>query len=160
MNDDKILVLIAARISKAENLEDKVILDQWLEENRINQDKFQKIHEVWKSENYRDLSFRQKFNRKYITKGLIQETLGSVVGFAIGLWISNSFTHYVKERRNIKNLYGVLGRKQVVVNEIPEWMQFFLSVILGYIALELINYFFQSKSHIKIWTYIYQKYKS
>jgi len=75
----------------------------------------------------------------------------------VGLWVSNTFTHYVKEKRSVKNLFGVLGRKEKVVNDIPEWAQFCMSVILGFIALELINYFFQSKSHLKIWNYINAK---
>lgn len=154
MEDPGILKLIASRLSRTESAIEKMELQVWLSESKNNQMLFDKIKDLWEKTPGLTLSLSQRFNRKYIAKGLLQETIGSLVGFAIGLWISNSFTHYVKERRNLKNLYGVLGRKQVVVNEIPEWMQFCISVILGFIALEIINYFFHSKGHIKILNFV------
>jgi hypothetical protein len=51
---------------------------------------------------------------------VIQKTIGNLVGFAIALLVSNSFTHYVTERRSIKNLFGLAGRKKVIVNDMPE----------------------------------------
>lgn len=92
-----------------------------------------------------------------MTNVVISKTLGNLVGFAVGLLISNSFTHYVTERRSVKNLFGLAGRKKIVVNEIPEWVQYGLSIVLGFIVLELINYFFESKKHIFVWNYLKSK---
>ena len=92
-----------------------------------------------------------------MTNVVIQKTLGNLVGFAIGFFVTNSFTHYVTERRSVKNLFGLAGRKKVVVNEIPEWIQYGLSILLGFIVLELINHFFDSKKHILILDYIKKK---
>ncbi|MBC7390200.1 MAG: hypothetical protein H7329_13370 [Opitutaceae bacterium] len=154
MQDASILKLISSRLEGTESEDESSKLQVWLNQSLENQILYEKTKYLWLNNESLTLTLSQRFNKKYIAKGLFQETIGSLVGFAIGMWVSNSFTHYVKEKRNLKNLYGVLGRKEVVVNEIPAWMQFCLSVILGFIVLEIINYFFQSKSHIKIWNYI------
>jgi hypothetical protein len=73
------------------------------------------------------------------------------------LLVSNSFTHYVTERRSIKNLFGLAGRKKVVVNDMPEWFQYGVSLLLGFLVLEVINHFFESKKHILVWNFIKAK---
>lgn len=156
-HDPKILMLIASRLSGSETESENEELNAWLSFHKDNQFLFNEIKNTWQQGGGKTLALRERFSKKYIARGLIQETIGSLVGFIVGLWVSNTFTHYVKEKRSVKNLFGVLGRKEKVVNDIPEWAQFCMSVILGFIALELINYFFQSKSHLKIWNYINAK---
>jgi hypothetical protein len=57
----------------------------------------------------------------------------------------------------LKNLFGLGGRKKVVVNEIPEWLQNGIAILVGFIVLELINHFFQSKKYLVIWEFIRRK---
>lgn len=154
MNDPKILVLISKHIEGKENAEEKTEFQNWLSEDKNNQVIYSKIKNTWLGIEELPTPFFKKFNRKYMTNVVIQKMLGNLVGFAVGVLITNSFTHYVTERRSVKNLFGLAGRKKVQVNDTPEWVQYGLSILLGFIVLEVINHFFSSKKHIKIWNYI------
>jgi len=70
------------------------------------------------------------------------------------MWVTTTFSHNVLERKNIKNLFGIMSRKNVVVDDIPHWMQVGISILVGFIVLELINYFFQTKQYLLLWKYI------
>lgn len=154
MNDPKILVLISKHIEGKENAEEKTEFENWLNEDKSNQIIYSKIKNTWLGIDEKPTPFFRKFNRKYMTNVVIQKTLGNLVGFAVGVMITNSFTHYVTERRSVKNLFGLAGRKKVLVNDTPEWIQYGLSILLGFIVLEVINHFFESKKHIRIWNFI------
>ena len=67
------------------------------------------------------------------------------------------FSHYILERRGLQNLFGLAGRKKVAVHLIPEWIQGVIAILIGFIALELINHFFQTKKHLIAWNYIKKK---
>ncbi len=157
MNDPKILVLISKHIEGKENPEEKAEFTNWLNESENNQVIYSKIKNTWLGIEELPTPFFKKFNRKYMTNVVIQKTLGNLVGFAVGVLITNSFTHYVTERRNVKNLFGLAGRKKVQVNDTPEWVQYGLSILLGFIVLEVINHFFASKKHILVWNFIKAK---
>lgn len=157
MNDPKILVLISKHIEGKENEEEKTEFENWLNEDKNNQKIYSKIKNTWLGIEELPTPFFRKFNRKYMTNVVIQKTLGNLVGFAVGVLITNSFTHYVTERRSVKNLFGLAGRKKVQVNDTPEWVQYGLSILLGFIVLEVINNFFSTKKHIKIWNFIKAK---
>lgn len=154
MNDPKVLVLISKHIEGKENAEEKTEFENWLNDDKNNQAIYSKIKNTWLGIDEKPTPFFRKFNRKYMTNVVIQKTLGNLVGFAVGVLITNSFTHYVTERRSAKNLFGLAGRKKIQVNDTPEWVQYGLSILLGFIVLELINHFFSSKKHILIWNYI------
>jgi zinc transporter ZupT len=157
MNDPKILVLVSKHISGEETSDEKKEFENWLNQDINNTVLFNKIKNTWLDIKEEPTPFYKKFNRKYMTNVVIQKTLGNLVGFAVGVLITNSFTHYVTERRSVKNLFGLVGRKKVLVNETPEWVQYGLSILLGFIVLELINHFFESKKHILIWNFIKNK---
>lgn len=157
MNDPKILVLISKHISKEETLEEKKEFTSWLNQSKENTIIFDKIKNTWLGIEQKPTPFFKRFTKTYLTKVVIQKAIGNLVGFAIALLVSNSFTHYVTERRSIKNLFGLAGRKKVVVNDMPEWFQYGVSLLLGFLVLEFINYFFESKKHIMIWDFIKAK---
>lgn len=158
MQDPKFLALISKHISGKETSPEKEELLNWLDESEKNKTLYNMVKKTWEDSEEESITFRKKFTRKNITHILVQQTLGNFIGFAVGIWVTNSFTHYVTEKRSIKNLFGLAGRKQVLVNETPEWIQYGLSIILGFITLELINYFFQTKQHVFIWDYIKKGY--
>lgn len=160
MNDPKILVLISKHIEGKENSEEKTEFENWLNEDSNNQVIYTKIKNTWLGIEEVPTPFFKKFNRKFITNVVIQKTLGNLVGFAVGVLITNSFTHYVTERRNVRNLFGLAGRKKVQVNDTPEWVQDALSILLGFIVLEVINHFFESKKHIQVWNFIKSKFNT
>jgi hypothetical protein len=75
-----------------------------------------------------------------------------------GMWVTAMFSHYVLEKRGINNLFGLAGRKKVAVDEIPEWLQSGIAILVGFITLELINHFFQAKKYLIVWGYIKRSY--
>lgn len=157
MNDPKILVLISKHIEGKETPNEKEEFSTWLKSNDHNEALFVKIKNAWLGTDELTTPFFKRFNRKYLTKVLIQKTIGNLVGFAVGVLVTNSFTHYVTERRSVKNLFGLAGRKQVQVNDTPEWVQYILAVLLGFIVLEAVNYCFESKKHIQLFDFIKNK---
>jgi hypothetical protein len=94
------------------------------------------------------------FTTKKMTDFLVNEVLGRFVGFIVGMSTTSWFSHYVHEKKSIKNLFGLMPRKKVLVNTTPEWLQWTLSALVGFIMLELINYFFRNKMYIPIWEFI------
>ncbi|HSZ24173.1 MAG TPA: hypothetical protein VK766_00560 [Cytophagaceae bacterium] len=90
---------------------------------------------------------------------LLGEILGRFVGFIVGMWSTSMFSKVVYEKKGIKNLFGLAGRKKIVVNTTPEWLQFTISIIVGFIMLELVSYFFKNKYYLSIWLFI-QKHSS
>jgi zinc transporter ZupT len=154
MNDPKILVLISKHIEGNEAPDEKVEFTNWLNENENNAVIYSKIKNIWLGIDELPTPFLKKFNKKYLTNLVIQKTVGNLVGFAVGVLITNSFTHYVTEKRSVKNLFGLAGRKKIQVNDAPEWVQYGLSIFLGFIVLELINHFVASKKHVQVWKFI------
>ncbi len=157
MNDPKILVLISKHIEGNETSEEQSEFSSWRKESENNQLLFLKIKNMWMDIKEEPTPFLKKFSRNYLTKVVIQKTLGNLVGFAVGILVTNSFTHYVTERKSIKNLFGLAHRKQIQVNDTPEWVQYTVSVLLGFIVLEMINHFFETKKHVLIFDFIKNK---
>lgn len=148
MQDPRILGLIAKQLSTRQSSLEQEELTAWLNENPLNRDLYERIKATWINGESEQITLRKRFTRKHLTSGLAQEILANFIGFVVGMWVSKTFTHEVLERKGLKNLFGLLGRKKKVVNDIPEWMQFCISVLLGFIVLELVLYFFQAKKHI------------
>jgi hypothetical protein len=80
------------------------------------------------------------------------------VGFVVGMWTTSLFSKVVYEKKGIKNLFGLAPRKKIVVNTTPEWLQFVISALVGFIMLELINYFFKKKLYVPIWEFVKNKF--
>jgi len=102
------------------------------------------------------------FTKKKIVDFIINEVLGKFVGFIGGMWTTSWFSYHVYEKKGIKNLFGMLPRKKIVVNTTPEWLQWIICAVIGFIMLELINYFFQHKLYLKIFNYgkqLYARYR-
>jgi hypothetical protein len=100
------------------------------------------------------------FTTKKATDFLVNEVLGRFVGFIVGMSTTSWFSHYVHERKSIKNLFGLMPRKKVLVNTTPEWLQWVISALVGFIMLELINYFFRNKMYVPIWEFIKRQWTS
>jgi len=94
------------------------------------------------------------FTKDKILSFLVNEMLGRFVGFVIGMWSTSLFSYYVYEKKSFKNLFGLTGRKKVLVSTTPEWLQMIISIVIGFIILELINYFFKHKLYLPIWEFI------
>ncbi|AMS26451.1 hypothetical protein AEM51_04860 [Bacteroidetes bacterium UKL13-3] len=77
----------------------------------------------------------------FITK----KVLGNFIGISVGVWVASKFNHTVIERKSLKNIFGLAHQKTTIVQEIPNWMQTIIAIMLGYVALEVVHYFFKSK---------------
>jgi len=94
------------------------------------------------------------FTKDKMVSFLVNEMLGRFVGFVIGMWSTSLFSYYVYEKKSFKNLFGLAGRKKVLVSTTPQWLQMVISIVIGFIILELINYFFKHKLYLPIWEFI------
>ena len=150
--------MLTKQLAGESSTEEKELFLKWLDKAEENKHLFNNVKRLWDGPAPEvSLSFRERYNRQRIKDILYKQTLGNFIGFVVGMWVTTSFSHYELERRSLKNLFGLAGRRKVVVNEIPEWLQGALAILIGFITLELINHFFQSKKHIQIWEYLKRK---
>ncbi len=152
--------MLTKHLAKQETEEENKQFLEWVDKDRKNKILFDKVKNIWNEENGGILHLRARFTKHKIKDFIFKQAIGNLVGFSVGLWVTTTFSHYVLERRNIKNLFGLAGRKKVEVNDMPEWFQKCLAVLMGFIALELINHFFQSKKHLVVWEFLKKKYSS
>ena len=169
MQDTIIWNLISRHLAEDESKEDKEMFLEWFNQSEKNKEYFYKVKDIWdhseiKNEEFLKIkaswAFREKFSFTRIRNFIYQQALGNLVGFTVGMWATTTFSHSVLERKSIKNLFGLVKRKNVVVDEIPHWMQVGLSILVGFIVIELINYFFQTKQYLVLWNYIRRTVKS
>jgi len=169
MQDPKLWHLLSRHLAEDESEEDKEIFLTWFNQSEKNKEYFSKVKNVWDhSVTLNELPFksrvllacREKFTFHRIKNFILQKSLGNLVGFVVGMWVTTTFSHTVLERKNIRNLFGIVKRKSIQVDDIPQWQQVVISILVGYIVLELINYFFQTKKYVVLWNYITKPKKS
>lgn len=159
MKDYEIWLMITRHLAKDETEQEKEVFLVWLHQNNNNQLYFNKVKKLWDAEaedetgttKPRKLTLMEQLTLPNIVDFITKQALGNIIGIAVGLWVSKTFTHSVLERRNINNLFGLGHRKTTIVNEIPQWQQTTISILVGYIALEMVHYFLQSKQFIALW---------
>lgn len=159
MKDYEIWLMITRHLAKDETEQEKEVFFVWLHQNNNNQRYFNKVKKLWDAEaedetgttEPRKLTLMEQLTLPNIVDFITKQALGNIIGIAVGLWVSKTFTHSVLERRNIHNLFGLGHRKTTIVNEIPQWQQTTISILVGYIALEMVHYFLQSKQFIALW---------
>lgn len=165
MQDTVIWSMMLRHLAGEESADQKDKFFRWWEQSEENRLVYAGVKQIWDADQVKKLhvdqnasaGFWKQFTPKKIKKFILDQALGNLVGFIVGMWITSSFTHYVVEGRNIRNLFGLAGRRKIAVNDMPEWLQSGIAILLGFIVLELINYFFQSKRHIYIWNYLKSK---
>ncbi|HEY3372168.1 MAG TPA: hypothetical protein VGK10_15035 [Prolixibacteraceae bacterium] len=163
MQDSITWNLLSRHLAKDESKEEKAEFQDWFNQSEKNKAYFYQVEGLWNHSEIMDdefskmkasWAFREKFSFLRIKKFILQQALGNLVGFSVGMWVTTTFSHSVLERKNIKNLFGIMKRKDVTVNDIPHWLQVGISILVGFIVLELINYFFQTKQYLILWKYI------
>jgi hypothetical protein len=83
------------------------------------------------------------FTVNKIKRLIISETIGRFLAFIIGLSSTKLFTYTVIEEKKLRNLFGILPRKHIVVHRAPHWVEMLFAVLVGFIVMELFNYLFQ-----------------
>jgi hypothetical protein len=162
MQDSKTWNMLSQYLSGEYAPEQKEAFLKCIDENEKNKALYLKMKSIWEDEkavsasirNEMPLTFIGRFSMQKMKNFVVNQALGNLVGFTIGMWVTASFSHQVLERRSIHNLFGLAGRKKVEVNDIPEWLQNGIAIIAGFIVLEIINHFFQTKKHVAIWLYL------
>ncbi|MBL7911985.1 MAG: hypothetical protein JNJ41_13085 [Bacteroidia bacterium] len=162
MQEQKTWNMLIKHLSQEDSNAEKELFSKWIEKDEKNKVLFDKVKALWNDENNSGGSlnptaaptFFGRFTKEKMKGFLFNQTIGNLVGFVIGMWVTTMFSHHVLERRGLKNLFGLTGRKKVAVNEIPEWLQSGIAILVGFITLELINHFFQTKKHLIVWDYI------
>lgn len=150
--------MLSKRFAGEETAEEKTIFTEWFNKSATNKAFFHRMKGVWDDPSGSNIStptltLREKFSRRGIKNYVLKLTLGKFIGFVVGMWVTTLFSHYVLERKSIKNLFGLVKRKQIEVNTIPEWLQGLFAILIGFIVLELINHFFQSNKHVMVWNF-------
>jgi hypothetical protein len=166
MQEPKTWKMLLNHLGGEDSVEEKELFSKWLNENEQNKALYYKIKTLWDDETNIDKylkdtttpTFMGRFTKQKIKNFIIDQALGNLIGFIVGMWVTAMFSHYVLEKRGIKNLFGLAGRKKIAVNEIPEWLQSGIAILVGFIALELINHFFQTKKHLIVWEYFKRSY--
>ena len=163
MNDNNIMQetwsMVIKHLIGQETQEETEAFSLWLNKSEKNKLFFDKVKSIWDYSGNAPEPFKHdaptrffgRFTKKKIKEFILKQALGNLIGFIVGMWVTALFSHRVLERRGLHNLFGLAGRRKVVVNEIPEWLQNGIAIIVGFIVLELINHFFQTKQHIAAW---------
>jgi hypothetical protein len=162
MQDQKTWKMLLKHLGGDDTPEEKEQFSTWLNRDEKNKSLFNKVKVLWENENSVDEHFQEsapsnffgRFTKKKLKAFVFNQAIGNLIGFAVGLWVTALFSHYVLEKRGLKNLFGLVGRRKIAVNEIPKWLQSGIAILVGFIALELINHFFQTKKHLVIWEYV------
>jgi hypothetical protein len=85
---------------------------------------------------------RQKF------QGLALNTaLGKFAGYVAGSAVTLLTTYHSIERRALKNLFGILPRKKIVVHLLPEWLEWLLALVVGFLVMELVRYWISQRKY-------------
>ena len=90
---------------------------------------------------------RATFNREKFHGLFINTTLGNFAGYVAGSLVTLVSTHHGVERRAIRNLFGVLPRKKIVVHVVPHWVEWLLALIVGFLVMEAVRYCFNHRKY-------------
>lgn len=91
---------------------------------------------------------RNTFSRQKLQQLCVNTALSNFVGYVAGSLVMVLTTYHSVERRAFKNLFGILPRKEVVVHRLPEWLEWTLAVILGFLVMELVRHIIQNNKYL------------
>jgi hypothetical protein len=82
-------------------------------------------------------------------RGLFVNTaLGNFAGYLTGSMVTLVTTYHSIERRALSNLFGLLPRRTIVVHILPEWLEWMLSLFVGFFVMEFVRYVFNEKKYL------------
>ena len=93
---------------------------------------------------------RNTFSLQKLHQLCVNTALGNFVGFVAGSFVMTLTTYQTVERRAIKNLFGILPRHTLVVHRLPEWLEWTLSVLVGYLVMELVRYLINRNRYLRL----------
>jgi uncharacterized membrane protein YeaQ/YmgE (transglycosylase-associated protein family) len=90
---------------------------------------------------------RATFNGQKIQGLFVNTALGNFAAYVAGSLVTVVSTHRAVERRAVRNLFGVLPRKQIVVHILPHWLEWVLALIVGFLVMEAVRYWFNHRKY-------------
>jgi hypothetical protein len=91
---------------------------------------------------------RNRLSPQKLRQLYTKAALGNFVGYVAGSLVTLLTTYHSVERRALKNLFGILPRQTVVVHRLPEWLEWTLSIFLGYLVMEFVRYIIKSNKYL------------
>jgi hypothetical protein len=80
----------------------------------------------------------------------VNTTLSNFIAYLAGSLVMLLTTYESVERRALRNLFGVLPRKTVVVHLLPEWLEWTLAVLVGYLVMELVRHMIRTNKYLRL----------
>ena len=80
----------------------------------------------------------------------INTAMGNFAAYSAGSVVTLMTTYRSVERRAFKNLFGILPRKTVVVHVLPEWLEWTLGLLVGFLVMEFVRYSFNHKKYAQL----------
>ena len=93
---------------------------------------------------------RNTFSIRKLRELCVNTTLSNFIGYLAGSLVMVLTTYESIERRALKNLFGILPRKTVVVHRLPEWLEWALAVLLGYVVMELVRHVIRNNRYLRL----------
>ena len=93
---------------------------------------------------------RNRLSRQNLQQLYVKAAFSNFVGYVAGSTVTILTTYETVERRALKNLFGILPRKTVVVHRLPEWLEWTLCIILGYLVMEIVRYILKSNKFLLV----------
>jgi hypothetical protein len=87
------------------------------------------------------------FNGQKFQGLFLNTALGNFAGYVAGSLVTIVSTRHIAERRALRNLFGVLPRKQIVVHMFPHWLEWLLVLIVGFLIMEAVRYWFNHRKY-------------
>ena len=91
---------------------------------------------------------RNTLSRQKLWQLFVNTALGNFAGYVAGSFVTGVATYHSVERRALKNLFGVLPRHSVVMHVLPEWLEWALSVFVGFLVMEFVRYVINRRKYL------------
>jgi hypothetical protein len=93
---------------------------------------------------------KSTFTRQKVQGLFVNTALGNFAGYIAGSLVTVLSTYHSVERRAIRNLFGILPRKKIVVHLLPEWLEWVLALVVGFIVMEFVRYCFNHRVYDRL----------
>ena len=93
--------------------------------------------------------FRNALSLRKLRELCVNTSLSNFVGYLAGSLVMLLTTYESVEHRALKNLFGILPRKTVVVHLLPSWLEWMLAVLLGYLVMEFVRHVIRTNSYLR-----------
>ena len=77
----------------------------------------------------------------------VNSAVGNFAAYVAGSLVTLASTREVFEQRGIRNLFGLLPRKKIVVHMLPHWLEWLLALIVGFLVMEGLRYWFSHRKY-------------